>query len=169
MIIKGNLPEKYHKKIIMGIGVYNQEPRSSGRKIYQVSKNNLSGISIFSYTVFKEKPNYAKKNNRLFKMKQKKIKIELPAGTKLTCKNWQIEAAYRMIQHNLNADVAEHPEDLIVYGGKGKAARNWEAYYSILETLERLNIDETLLVQSGKPVGVVKTHTHAPRVLIAKF
>lgn len=100
-------------------------------------------------------------------MKQKKIKIELPAGTKLTCKNWQIEAAYRMIQHNLNADVAEHPEDLIVYGGKGKAARNWEAYYSILETLERLNIDETLLVQSGKPVGVVKTHTHAPRVLIA--
>ena len=100
-------------------------------------------------------------------MKQKKIKIELPVGTKLTCKNWQIEAAYRMIQHNLNADVAEHPEDLIVYGGKGKAARNWEAYYSILETLKRLNIDETLLVQSGKPVGVVKTHTHAPRVLIA--
>ncbi|MDC0383685.1 urocanate hydratase [Candidatus Marinimicrobia bacterium] len=100
-------------------------------------------------------------------MKQKKIKIELPVGTKLTCKNWQIEAAYRMIQHNLNADVAEHPEDLIVYGGKGKAARNWEAYYSILETLKRLNIDETLLVQSGKPVGVVKTHTHSPRVLIA--
>ena len=100
-------------------------------------------------------------------MKQKKIKIELPVGTKLTCKNWQIEAAYRMIQHNLNADGAEHPEDLIVYGGKGKAARNWEAYYSILETLKRLNIDETLLVQSGKPVGVVKTHTHAPRVLIA--
>jgi len=100
-------------------------------------------------------------------MKQKKIKIELPVGTKLTCKNWQIEAAYRMIQHNLNADVAEHPEDLIVYGGKGKAARNWEAYYSILETLKRLNIDETLLIQSGKPVGVVKTHTHAPRVLIA--
>ena len=61
MIIKNNLPEKYHKKIIMGIGVYNQEPRSSGRKIYQVAKNNLSGISIFSYTVFKEKPNYAKK------------------------------------------------------------------------------------------------------------
>ena len=100
-------------------------------------------------------------------MKQKKIKIELPVGTKLTCKNWQIEAAYRMIQHNLNADVAEHPEDLIVYGGKGKAARNWEAYYSILETLKRLNVDETLLIQSGKPVGVVKTHTYAPRVLIA--
>ena len=90
-----------------------------------------------------------------------------PVGSKLNCKNWQIEAAYRMIQHNLNADVAEHPEELIVYGGKGKAARNWEAYHSILETLKRLNIDETLLVQSGKPVGVVKTHAHAPRVLIA--
>ena len=81
-------------------------------------------------------------------MKQKKIKIELPVGTKLTCKNWQIEAAYRMIQHNLNADVAEHPEDLIVYGGKGKAARNWEAYYSILETLKRLNIDVITLLQT---------------------
>ena len=100
-------------------------------------------------------------------MKTKKNIIELPVGTKLSCKNWQIEAAYRMIQHNLNADVAEHPEELIVYGGKGKAARNWEAYHSILETLKRLNIDETLLVQSGKPVGVVKTHAHAPRVLIA--
>ena len=100
-------------------------------------------------------------------MKTKKNIIELPVGTKLSCKNWQIEAAYRMIKHNLNADVAEHPEELIVYGGKGKAARNWEAYYSILETLKRLNIDETLLIQSGKPVGVVKTHSHAPRVLIA--
>lgn len=96
-----------------------------------------------------------------------KKKITPPIGTKLTCKNWQIEAAYRMIQHNLDSEVAEVPEELIVYGGKGKAARNWDSYYAILETLKRLNPNETLLVQSGKPVGVVKTHTHAPRVLIA--
>ena len=96
-----------------------------------------------------------------------KNKIILPTGTKITCKNWQIEAAYRMIQHNLDSEVAEIPEELIVYGGKGKAARNWESYYSILETLKRLEPDETLLVQSGKPVGVVRTHIHSPRVLIA--
>lgn len=100
-------------------------------------------------------------------MKNMKKKITPPIGTKLTCKNWQIEAAYRMIQHNLDSEVAEVPEELIVYGGKGKAARNWDSYYAILETLKRLNPNETLLVQSGKPVGVVKTHTHAPRVLIA--
>ena len=93
--------------------------------------------------------------------------IKAPTGTKLTCKNWQIEAAYRMIQHNLDQDVAEIPEDLIVYGGKGKAARDWNSFDSILSTLERLEPDETLLIQSGKPVGVAKTHEHAPRVLIA--
>tara|TARA_Y100000748_G_scaffold55288_2_gene43657 strand:+ start:458 stop:2113 length:1656 start_codon:yes stop_codon:yes gene_type:complete len=93
--------------------------------------------------------------------------IQAPTGTKLTCKNWQIEAAYRMIQHNLDQDVAEIPEDLIVYGGKGKAARDWNSFDSILSTLERLEPDETLLIQSGKPVGVAKTHEHAPRVLIA--
>ena len=90
-----------------------------------------------------------------------------PIGNELTCKNWQIEAAYRMIQHNLDQNVAENPDELIVYGGKGKAARNWESYDSILETLIRLNHDETLLIQSGKPVGVLKTHIHSPRVLIA--
>lgn len=96
-----------------------------------------------------------------------KKKIVIPKGTKLNCKNWQIEAAFRMIQHNLDSDVAERPEDLIVYGGKGKAARNWDSYNTILETLKRLNSNETLLIQSGKPVGVVKTHEHSPRVLIA--
>ena len=93
--------------------------------------------------------------------------IHPPTGTTLSCKNWQIEAAYRMIQHNLDPDVAEVPDELIVYGGTGKAARNWECYDAILETLIRLEPDETLLVQSGKPVGVAKTHTTSPRVLIA--
>ena len=93
--------------------------------------------------------------------------IHPPAGTKLTCKNWQIEAVYRMIQHNLDPEVAEIPEELIVYGGKGKAARNWDCFEVILNTLKRLEPDETLLIQSGKPVGVAKTHTYSPRVLIA--
>ena len=93
--------------------------------------------------------------------------IHPPTGDALSCKNWQIEAAYRMIQHNLDPDVAEVPDELIVYGGRGKAARNWECYDAILETLKRLEPDETLLIQSGKPVGVAKTHTTSPRVLIA--
>lgn len=93
--------------------------------------------------------------------------IHAPRGNKLTCKNWQIEAPYRMIQNNLDPDVAENPDELVVYGGKGKAARNWECYDAILNTLKRMNEDETLLVQSGKPVGVLKTHTWSPRVLIA--
>ena len=94
-------------------------------------------------------------------------KIHPPTGTDLVCKNWEIEAAYRMIQHNLDPDVAELPDELIVYGGKGKAARNWESFDSILETLKRLDPDETLLIQSGKPVGVARTHVYSPRVLIA--
>lgn len=93
--------------------------------------------------------------------------IQAPRGTVLTCKNWQIEAPYRMIQNNLDREVAENPDELVVYGGKGKAARNWECFYAILETLKRLEADETLLVQSGKPVGVVRTHVSSPRVLIA--
>ena len=93
--------------------------------------------------------------------------IIAPRGTELSCKNWQIEAPYRMIQNNLDPDVAENPDELVVYGGKGKAARNWECYDSILATLKRMDEDETLLVQSGKPVGVLKTHTWSPRVLIA--
>ncbi len=94
-------------------------------------------------------------------------KVTAPRGTELTCKNWQIEAAYRMIQHNLDPENAEHPEKLIVYGGLGKAARNWESFDAILDTLKNMNPDETMLVQSGKPVGVIQTHTDAPRVIIA--
>lgn len=93
--------------------------------------------------------------------------ISAPMGKELSCKNWQIEAPYRMIQNNLDSEVAENPDDLVVYGGKGKAARNWECYDVILDTLKRMEPDETLLVQSGKPVGVLKTHTWSPRVLIA--
>ena len=90
-----------------------------------------------------------------------------PIGSKIRCKNWQIEAAYRMIQHNVCNEVAEYPEKLIVYGGKGKAARNWDCFESILESLINLEEDETLLIQSGKPVGITKTHLYAPRVIIA--
>ncbi|MBC8345159.1 MAG: urocanate hydratase [Candidatus Marinimicrobia bacterium] len=99
-------------------------------------------------------------------MMSKRI-ITAPRGSNLTCKNWQIEAPYRMIQNNLDPDVAENPDELVVYGGKGKAARNWECYDAILNTLKRMDEDETLLVQSGKPVGVLKTHTWSPRVLMA--
>ncbi|MBZ0305650.1 MAG: urocanate hydratase, partial [Anaerolineae bacterium] len=84
--------------------------------------------------------------------------IHAPRGTQLTCKNWQIEAAYRMIQNNLDPVVAFDPEHLIVYGGRGKAARNWNAFDAILDSLRNLEPDETLLVQSGKPVAVFRTH-----------
>ena len=94
-------------------------------------------------------------------------KVQSPRGAILTCKNWQIEAAYRMIQNNLDPSVAENPDDLVVYGGRGQAARDWESFETILGTLKTLEPDETLLVQSGKPVAVFKTHTDAPRVLIA--
>lgn len=93
--------------------------------------------------------------------------VRSPQGSKLNCKGWAQEAAYRMIQNNLDPGVAEIPEQLIVYGGKGKAARNWDCFDKILETLKTLENNETLLVQSGKPVAVVKTHPDAPRVLIA--
>ena len=93
--------------------------------------------------------------------------VKSPRGTDLTCKNWQIEAAYRMIQNNLDPEVAERPQDLVVYGGRGQAARSWEAFDAILASLRNLEEDETLLVQSGKPVAVFKSHADAPRVLIA--
>ncbi len=93
--------------------------------------------------------------------------IRAPRGTQLTCKDWPQEAAYRMIQNNLDAEVAERPEDLVVYGGTGKAARTWNDYDRILGALENLGSDETLLVQSGRPVGIARTHPDAPRVLIA--
>jgi urocanate hydratase len=93
--------------------------------------------------------------------------MRAPRGTDITCKSWLTEAAYRMLQNNLDPEVAENPDKLVVYGGIGRAARNWECLDKILETLQRLENDESLLVQSGKPVGVFKTHPDAPRVLIA--
>ena len=93
--------------------------------------------------------------------------IHAPRGTKISCLGWQQEAALRMLMNNLDPEVAERPDQLIVYGGIGKAARNWECFDAIVATLERLKNDETLLVQSGKPVGVFRTHENAPRVLIA--
>jgi urocanate hydratase len=94
-------------------------------------------------------------------------RIEAPRGTQLSCRGWHQEAAMRMLMNNLDPNVAERPEELIVYGGTGKAARNWDCYERIVQTLRRLKNDETLLVQSGKPVGVFRTHEEAPRVLIA--
>src|SRR6059058_5952027 len=93
--------------------------------------------------------------------------IRAPRGTTLSCKSWQQEAAMRMLMNNLDQEVAERPGDLVVYGGTGKAARNWDCYHAIVASLKKLESDETLLVQSGKPVGVFKTHEYAPRVLIA--
>jgi len=93
--------------------------------------------------------------------------VRAPRGTDITCRNWLIEAAYRMIQNNLDPEVAENPDALVVYGGIGKAARNWDCFDAILESLRKLGEDETLLIQSGKPVGVFRTHADAPRVLLA--
>ncbi len=93
--------------------------------------------------------------------------VRAPRGTQLSCRNWQIEAAYRMIQNNLDPEVAENPDALVVYGGIGKAARDWDCFDAILRALRSLREDESLLVQSGKPVGVFRTHVDAPRVLLA--
>lgn len=96
-----------------------------------------------------------------------RIEKNIPMGTELHCKGWHQEAAFRMLHHNVNPAVAEKPEELIVYGGYGKAARNWEAFDAIAKSLKKLENDETLLIQSGKPVGIFKTHAGAPRVLIS--
>ena len=96
-----------------------------------------------------------------------KKNIKSPIGNKLNCKGWEQEAAYRMLQNNLDPDVAENPDELIVYGGIGKAARDWESYDKILKSLKNLENDETLLIQSGKPVAIFKTHQYSPRVLIS--
>jgi len=93
--------------------------------------------------------------------------VRAPRGTEISCRSWQQEAALRMLMNNLDPAVAERPEELVVYGGGGKAARNWACFEAIVATLRRLGNDETLLVQSGKPVGVFRTHEEAPRVLIA--
>src|SRR6266480_7221723 len=93
--------------------------------------------------------------------------VRAPRGTTISCKGWQQEAALRMIMNNLDPDVAERPQDLVVYGGSGRAARSWAAFDAIVRSLRELEDDETLLVQSGKPVGIFRTHNNAPRVLIA--
>ena len=93
--------------------------------------------------------------------------VKAPTGSEITCKSWQTEAPYRMLMNNLDPDIAEHPDELVVYGGIGRAARTWADFDKIIESLEALEDDETLLVQSGKPVGVFRTHAEAPRVLIA--
>ena len=93
--------------------------------------------------------------------------IRAPRGTQRTCKTWAAEAAMRMLMNNLDPEVAERPEGLVVYGGRGQAARSWECFDAIVESLQRMEADETLLVQSGKPVGIVRTHADAPRVMIA--
>ncbi|MFZ9818626.1 MAG: urocanate hydratase [Ilumatobacteraceae bacterium] len=93
--------------------------------------------------------------------------VVAPRGTQLSCANWQIEAPYRMLQNNLDPDVAERPDDLVVYGGTGRAARSWDAFDAMLRTMRSMKPDETMLVQSGKPVGVFRTHEWAPRVLLA--
>ena len=100
-------------------------------------------------------------------MTQSREPIHAPRGTQLSCKSWATEGAMRMLMNNLDPEVAEHPDQLIVYGESGRAARSWDAYAAIIRTLQGLNEDETLLVQSGKPVGVLRTHEWAPRVLIA--
>jgi urocanate hydratase len=98
---------------------------------------------------------------------ESKPKVRAPRGTNLSCKGWHQEAAMRMLMNNLDEEVGERPDELIVYGGSGKAARNWECYHAIVASLQKLENDETLLVQSGKPVGIFRTHDYAPRVLIA--
>ena len=102
-----------------------------------------------------------------FTRRDQSRKIRAPRGPEITCKSWLTEAPYRMIQNNLDPEVAERPEELVVYGGIGRAARNWECFDKILEILKTLDDDESLCIQSGKPVGVFKTHPDAPRVLIA--
>jgi urocanate hydratase len=106
-------------------------------------------------------------NDRLNWTRHAERVVRAPRGGQLACRSWLTEAAYRMIQNNLDPEVAEHPEDLVVYGGIGRAARNWECFDKILEVLKRLESDQTLLIQSGKPVGVFQTHPDAPRVLLA--
>ena len=93
--------------------------------------------------------------------------VRAPRGTTLTARSWQTEAPLRMLMNNLDPDVAERPDDLVVYGGTGRAARSWNAFDAMVRTLTALREDETMLVQSGKPVGVMRTHEWAPRVLIA--
>src|SRR5262249_34890964 len=108
--------------------------------------------------------------NRIYRARKVMIEyapIRAPRGAAISCKGWHQEAAMRMLMNNLDEDVAENPRQLIVYGGSGRAARSWDAFHAIIHALKNLADDETLLVQSGKPVGVFRTFSHSPRVLIA--
>src|SRR5690606_33883445 len=96
------------------------------------------------------------------------VAVRAPRGAALTARSWQTEAPLRMLMNNLDPEIAERPDDLVVYGGTGRAARDWPSYHAIVRSLTDLREDETLLVQSGRPVGVLRTHEWAPRVLIAK-
>jgi len=120
-------------------------------------------------TFFPQRVEFKKeKNKEVEKMESYKYKpIKAPRGSAISCKGWHQEAALRMLMNNVDEEVGENPKELIVYGGTGKAARNWEAFWAIVESLKELENDETLLIQSGKPVGIFKTHPWAPRVLIA--
>jgi len=95
------------------------------------------------------------------------VPVRAPRGNTISCKSWQQEAAMRMLMNNLDEEVAENPRKLVVYGGSGRAARSWEAYHAIIRALRNLENDETLLIQSGKPVGIFRTFSHSPRVLIS--
>ena len=119
-------------------------------------------IEISSVKLYKEEKNF-----KIMRKTMEKRNIKAPTGTEISCKGWQQEAALRMLMNNLDRDNAEDPDNLIVYGGTGRAARNWEAYDAIIKSLQSLDNDETLLVQSGKPVGIFKTTEYAPRVIIA--
>src|SRR5580692_8890178 len=99
-------------------------------------------------------------------MQQGTTEVRAPRGREMSCKGWHQEAALRMLMNNLNPEVAERPEDLIVYGGTGRAARNWECFHAIVRSLRSLENDETLLIQSGKRVGIFRTHEYPPRVLL---
>ena len=124
----------------------------------------LASLSLCSFAQIKP---IAKNSFTMVQTSYDAIKYKTPTGNNLTCKGWIQEAALRMLLNNLNPEVAERPDELIVYGGRGKAARNFEALDNIIKALKVLENDETLLIQSGKPVGIMKTHKDAPRVLIS--
>jgi urocanate hydratase len=137
------------------INIIFKDPADQARFLY----NQISSLMDETGTIMSANPqNYKTRPG---------APIHAPTGTALSCRGWHQEAAMRMLMNNLDPDVAEKPDELIVYGGTGKAARNWDCYERIIQTLKRLENDETLLVQSGKPVGVFRTHDEAPRVLIA--
>ena len=176
-IIKNNFSDIGLNKIYMGISTYNQDSQAAADKVLISRLNGFNAVSIFSYDSQKNNLEWfnpvldsfgtnldEKQGNKYMSLSRI---VKSPTGSKLTCKGWQQEAAYRMLQNNLDPNNAEDPENLIVYGGLGKAARNWDCFDAILKSLVELENNETLLIQSGKPVAVFKTHESSPRVLIS--